>query len=323
MHILRGKTMGTYYQIKYTGPLKAHMGAMVNKLLAELNSEVSTYIKTSVISRINQNPGEFDLTKTQAFKKRKCRYFIENYRLADSIYRLSDGDFDPTIMPLVNYWGFGYSKRERRTGTIAPDSIRRLVGMDKIALRNFVITKSVDGVQLDFSAVAKGYGVDLIGRLLEQQGIQDFLIDIGGEVLAKGEKAKGSPWLVGINTPKENSRLSDIVLTAPVRDAAIATSGNYRNYYRAGGRKYSHTINPKTGVPERNNLLSASIWAKNCALADALATTCMVKGMPEAYDFITKTKGVEGCFIYNLPSGRDTIVTTRGFEYFHSAKQKK
>ncbi len=314
--------MGTYYQIKYKGKADSRYQLAIEQTLREINSEVSSFIDSSVISLVNRSKDSFDLRRTTAYRKRKCRHFIENFRLADSIYKITGGAFDPTIMPLVNYWGFGYAERHKRTNPVAPDSLRELIGMDKIHLDGYVLYKSNPGVQLDFSAVAKGYAVDEIARVLEYFGLTDYLIDIGGELVAHGEKTKGKPWRVGINTPKEHGSLSDIALAVPLSNTAIATSGNYRNYYESNGRKYSHTINPTTGAPERNNLLSASILATRCALADALATSCMVKGMPEAYHFIQKTMGVEGCFIYSLPSGKDTLLMTKGFKHIRQNNSK-
>ncbi len=313
IHHIAGKTMGTYYSIKYNGDLLPHLRQEVDSVLRRINGEVSTYVDTSILSIVNRTHTSLDLKQSPQLKGREIGRFLRNYRISDSVFRMSDGDFDPTIMPLVNYWGFGYAERKKRTDTVAPDSIRRLVGMHKIHLDHFILHKDLPGMQLDFSAVAKGDAVDEIARYLSSKAIQNYLVDIGGEVLAKGMKRPEEQWIIGINVPREHSGVTEVALAVPLQDAAIATSGNYRNYYTVLGRKYSHTINPTTGKSERNNLLSASILAHRCAWADALATACMVKGMPEAYHFIQKTKGVEGCFIYSLPSGRDTMVMTDGF----------
>ncbi|NJK83203.1 MAG: FAD:protein FMN transferase, partial [Saprospiraceae bacterium] len=154
--------------------------------------------------------------------------------------------------------------------------------MNKITYEGTRLNKPIAGIQLDFSALAKGYGVDEVGRYLEGKGINNYMVEIGGEARAKGKNDKGEYWNMGVNTPDERAKMTDLVAAIRLIDESIATSGNYRNFYEVEGIKYSHTINPRTGFPERNTLLSATIIAENCMLADALATTCMVLGLEEA-----------------------------------------
>jgi len=208
-------------------------------------------------------------------------------------------------MPLVNYWGFGY------TGHKKPDSIDSTiinkiltkVGFDKIELiivnkDSILVKKKIPGVQLDFSSIAKGYGVDVIGRLIRDTGTNDYLVEIGGEIVTSGLSPSGKKWVVGINTPRDNAKTNDLILDIDISDKALATSGNYRNFFDINGHKYSHTINPKTGFPQRSNLLSVSIITKDCMTADALATACMVSGFKWSKDIIENNDSIQGILIY-------------------------
>ena len=187
-------------------------------------------------------------------------------------------------MPLVNHWGFGYSGRNKVTkiDSGAVHDILESVGLEHILVEKFgkkrVLTKLNPEVELDFSAVAKGYALDIIGNWLVGNGCERFLIDIGGEMLARGMNGNNSPWVVGINTPDSNADISEIMAKVPLENVACATSGNYRNFYELDGKIIGHTINPKTGFPEINNLLSVSILAPTCAEADAFATACLAMG---------------------------------------------
>lgn len=303
---VQGETMGTYYNVTYQDAEQRNFQAAIDSLLEDLNNEVSTYIPTSVISLFNASKDSLILARGGERKE----HFIKNLRESGEIYDLSDGFFDPTIMPLVNYWGFGYSERRpiTRIDSHMVDSLQHFVGFNQLKLNEksngeLVLKKSLPGIQLDFSALAKGYGVDAVGDLLEKRGIKNYLVDIGGEALAKGVNDKGELWKLGINMPSETSKLTDIVAIIPLDNKGMATSGNYRNFYEVNGVKYSHTINPKTGFPERNSLLSATIVAKNCMYADALATACMVKGTEASILWIQEMKDVDAYLIYGKEDG--------------------
>ncbi len=302
---IQGETMGTYYKVTYQNTQENNYKAIIDSLLADLNQEVSTYIPNSVISTFNAAEDSLVFAREGTRKE----HFLTNLDVAGRVFVLSKGDFDPTVMPLINYWGFGYSERKPVTSVDSSkiDSLRNFVGFDKIELvkkeNRVVLKKSSPGVQLDFSALAKGYGVDAVGRLLEKKGVKHYLVDIGGEVLAKGLNSKGAFWSIGINQPSETSKLTDLVAVIPLDNRAMATSGNYRNFYEINGVKYSHTINPKKGFPERNTLLSATIIADNCMYADALATACMVKGATASIKWIQELQGVEAYLIYGKEDG--------------------
>ncbi len=303
---LQGKTMGTYYNVTYGDAENRNFQTSIDSLLEALNNEVSTYIPSSVISTFNQSDNGIVL----ANEEKSYDHFIKNLQVASEIYRLSDGAFDPTINPLVNYWGFGAEERAPVTAvdSMLVDSLKAFVGFDKVKLEerdnNVVfLSKSNPGVQLDFSAIAKGYGVDAVGQLLESRGVNDYLVEIGGEVVARGVNKNGETWSIGVNQPSETSRLTDFAAVLPLDNKGMATSGNYRNFYEVNGVKYSHTINPKTGFPERNDLLSATIIAENCMYADAMATACMVMGAEAAFNWVSDIQDVEAYFIYGKADG--------------------
>ncbi len=292
---ISGKTMGTFYHIKYKGNID--LKNKIDSALIEINNELSTYIDTSTITAFNKSDTGIVISKTSGF--------WQNIVKAKNIYNISNGYYDPTVMPLVNYWGFGYTGH-KKPDKIDSSKIKKIllsVGFDKVELINLktdsiFVKKKNPYVQLDFSSIAKGYGVDKIGELIHAQGNNNYLVEIGGEIVSSGISPSGKKWTVGINTPSENASITDLLLDIEISDKALATSGNYRNYYDINGHKYSHTINPKTGFPERSNLLSVSIITKDCMTADALATACMVSGLDWAKDIIEKNDSIQGILIY-------------------------
>lgn len=313
-----GETMGTTYSVRYRGAgAPARLKAGTDSLLIAFNLQVSTYIDSSVISRFNRSTTGLTIDSVAD------RLFLDNYRLAERVYRISGGAFDPTVMPLVNYWGFGYTPKRPVAAVDSQkiDSIMQYVGFARTlrlepAPGGYFLHKTAPGVQLDFSASAKGFGVDLAGNYLESRGISNYFVEIGGEVVARGDKGPGGPWQVGINVPREDAPTNEIEKIIPLEMRAMATSGNYRNYYEVKGAKYSHTINPKTGFPERSNLLSASVLAPDCGTADAFATACMVLGAERAYALIDSLPTLEGYFIVGTPAGTmEHRATTRMRNY--------
>jgi thiamine biosynthesis lipoprotein len=292
---IEGKTMGTYYRVTCDCKNPDLLKTSLDSLLFAINAEVSTYIPEALISRFNQSESGLRVPDTAA-------HFRENFSLAADLFRQTKGYFDPTVMPLVNYWGFGYTEKKPVT---AVDSnqiavLMTAVGFDRVisyeeGLAN--ISKSVPGVQLDFSACAKGYAVDLVGKHLQSRGIDHYFVDIGGEVRARGDSPRGDAWNVGIQTPREDADMGEIQLVVPLNNLSVATSGNYRNFYEVGGQKYSHTINPFTGFPERSTLLSASVFHESCAVADAFATAFMVMGAEKAFAFASEREDLEAYFI--------------------------
>ncbi len=314
---LSGETMGTTYAVTYSDPAQRDFKAQIDSLLIEVNKQVSTYDSTSLISRFNRATDSLVLGPTSAEKR--FTHFIVNYYRALEIFSATDKLFDPTVMPLVNYWGFGYQGDKPIEGvdSMKVDSLLAFVGMEKVSLQvgeNLVMYKTKAGVQLDFSAIAKGYGVDAVGELLRAKGITDFLVEIGGEVLASGQSPRGKAWKIGINIPEEGASPNEYQRLVPLQNRALATSGNYRQYYVLDGIKYSHTINPKTGFPERNRLLSASVFAPDCMTADAYATAFMVAGPEKALEIANRTPRLEAYLIVSSSTGDMGVMQSEGLK---------
>ena len=305
---LQGKAMGSYYRITYLGEELPGLQARVDSLLAAYNQELSAWVPESRIVAFNESAEGISLSGT--------KHFVPNLKLARRVHELSGGAFDPTIGPLVRYWGFGTG--ERRTSAELDraeiDSLLRLVDMAKVRLEGEFLHKDLPGVQLDLNASAKGYGVDLIHDLLDQLDRPDHLVDIGGEMRGGGSK-NGQPWRVAIRLPEEDRDKIAAAGTLPLAEGrAIATSGNYLSYYKVDGETFSHTINPRTGLVERNTLLSASVLAPDCATADAFATACMVLGPEGALRLMAEREELEGYFLVRGADGALRTVKSAGLK---------
>ena len=303
-HRLSGEAMGSYYRITYLGEVLPGLQESVDSLLEAYNLELSPWVEESTISRFNRSDTGVSLAGTV--------HFLPNLELAERVVRATDGAYDPTVAPLVKFWGFGGGE-QRKTAvvdSVAWDSARAQVGFDLIHFDDGFLHKAKPGVQLDLNASAKGYGVDLLSELLTERGRPDHLIDIGGEMRGGGTK-NGKPWTVAIRLPEENATELAAAGTLPLEQGrAIATSGNYLNFYEVEGEKYSHTIDPRTGRVERNALLSASVLAPDCATADAFATACMVVGPVGALELVEGNGELEGYFLVGGAGGELEVVST-------------
>lgn len=279
--VLSGKIFGTYYSIKVRTPYKIRdFAPIVEREFALVNRQMSVFEPDSELNRINRAPNG-----------KWIEIPAELYRLlADSqtIYRQSGGAFDPTVGPLVSLWGFGPGGKQKIPEAKEVKSTLKRIGFNKIKLKKPNMLMKTDAfVSLDLSAIAKGYAVDVISNRLKELGYADFIVDIGGEVYASGSRAEGeSGWNIGIAEPEEgqNKNLMSLGLT----DMAVATSGNYRNFYYVDGKRYSHTISPQTGYPAEDNLLSASVFDRSCEKADAYATAIMAMGEKRGLVFANK-----------------------------------
>ena len=276
--VLKGKTMGTTYSVKFVDLadkfVATEIQSEIDSVLSNVNLEMSTYIPESEISRFNA------FRKTDWFPVSKD--FVVVLRQAKYVAKISDGYFDPTVMPLVNLWGFGPEKRDDKIPTDAEvDSAKKLVDFTLIEekINPPEIRKKSSEVYLDFSSIAKGYGVDKVGDFLESKGINDYLVEIGGELRAHGVKPDSALWRVGVVNPNENG----ISIALKLNDLSIATSGDYMNYFEVNGKRYSHTINPKTGRPITHNLASVSVIDPSCMIADAYATAFDVLGPEKGF----------------------------------------
>jgi thiamine biosynthesis lipoprotein len=308
LQTLTGEAMGTYYRILYLGEEVEGLVPQIDSLLDAFNQELSAWVPGSLLNQFNESEGGIDLTGSN--------HFIPNLELARRISVRTQGAYDPTIAPLVKYWGFGGGER-RTTAAIDSaevDRLLELVVLDELTLEEGYLTKPHPEVQLDLNASAKGYGVDLLADLLEKNGRENYLIDVGGEFRAGGDK-NGRPWRVAIRLPEEDATTISQAGTLPLAPGqGIATSGNYLNYYKVEGETFSHTINPRTGYVERNALLSASVLAPDCATADAYATACMVLGPKAALELINETPNLEGYFLVGGEDGLMTTVVSNGLK---------
>lgn len=296
-----GTIFGTLYHAKYLSDkdLKAEIEAELQKVDASL----SMFNPKSTISLINRNETD-----------KADEMLSEVLQLSFIINKATNGAFDPTVAPLVNAWGFGFKSGQLPDSTQV-DSLLALVGLSHIHLQDGKLTKDNPLSILDFSAIAKGYGVDRAAQVLRDRGIKDFMVEIGGEVVTEGVNEKGKPWRIGINKPDDdststNAELQDIV---SLSGKAIATSGNYRNFYISNGRKIAHTINPMTGYPAQQDILSSTVLAPTCAEADAFATAFMVLGLDRAKQVLKSLPQLEAYFIYSDQQGNYQAWQTEGF----------
>ncbi|MEM9823935.1 MAG: FAD:protein FMN transferase [Bacteroidota bacterium] len=315
--VISGQTMGTTYNISYADVEGRNLKKEIDALLVEVNLDLSTYIDTSLISRFNDSEKGLQLQENYVSAHSPHRHFLMNYYRAKEVYAQTAGSFNPTVMPLVNYWGFGKERKKvEEVDQEKIDSLLQLVNFDAIQLDEATrfLGKGKAGVQLDFSAIAKGYGVDVVCELLDQEDINNYMVEIGGEVRAKGKSQSNDFWKIGINTPKADAGLGALEAIVYLKNSALASSGDYRNYHEVNGIKYGHTIDPKTGRSRENRLLSASIFAEDCMTADAYATACMVMGQDKAFALVEKQPKLEAYFIYGDDEGQLAVKYTDGLK---------
>lgn len=283
----QGMVFGTFYKITYQ--YDKNLQKEIEAQLKSVNDALSMFDKKSIITAVNNN---------EPVKLNDM--FVNVFKLAQSISEDTDGAFDITVAPLVNAWGFGY-----KSGALPSqqdiDSIRAFVGYQKVKLSGMRIQKEDARLTLDCSAIAKGYGTDVVARYFLREGIKNFMVEIGGEIVTHGVNPKRQQWSIGIEKPVEDSLAmkSELQTVLRVDDIAMATSGNYRNFYYKDGKKYAHTIDPKTGFPVQHNILSATVLAKQCAVADAYATAFMVMGLEKSKEILARHKDLKAYLIYD------------------------
>lgn len=287
---LSGQAQGTTYTISYTAGAYSNYRTEIDSIFAAIDQSLSTWQQGSLIMRINQNATD----TTDAHLEAVLRKALE-------VARITEGAFDPTVGPLIQAYGFGLAKKEQLTPTQI-DSLRQLIGYRQIQLLPGKVQKARAALQLDVNAIAPGYTVDVLATFLQQKGIRNYLMELGGEVRAAGNKLDGRPWMLGIELPTETEaegpRLHGII---PLHNISLATSGNYKNFYEENGKKYSHIIDPATGYPARHSLLSTTVTAPDCISADAYATAFMVMGMARAQAFMQQHPELQlqAAFIYD------------------------
>ena len=310
-YTLTGKTMGTFYSIKFialTEQSFATWQQRVDVRLNEVNARLSMYNPKSEISRFNQTPASKPFKLTTDF----YRVLLESQHL----YEITQGAWDGTVKPLVDLWGFG--TKNRPTTLPEPGQIQEALartGFHKLVLGDHLLTKTQGQVTLDLGSIAKGYGVDAIALLFSSNGIHNFLVEIGGELVGSGKNKNGTPWVVGITRPEKNGLSPALYKTISLENRAIATSGNYRNYFEKNGQLFSHIINPKTGFPVGNQVVSTSVIAKNCTIADGLATALMVMDVQKGLSLINGLADTE-CLIIQKQGDGFISTPSDGFEMF-------
>jgi thiamine biosynthesis lipoprotein len=288
---ISGKAQGTTYHISYLSSDNSNYKPGIDSLLKEIDLSLSTYVPVSIISRINKNDSNVFADK----------YFTEVFNKSIEISERTGGLFDVTVGPVINAWGFGFTKKADVDSAMI-DSLLDYVGYKMVRLEGNKVVKLKSQIILDFNAIAQGYSVDILASYLENKGITNYLVELGGEAKAKGKKNNNEYWKVGIDQPNEMST-DERPLQAVInlRDKALVTSGNYRKFYIENGKKYAHIIDPRTGYPAKHNLLSASVIASDCMTADAYATAFMVMGMEGSRQFLSENKNLalEVYFIYD------------------------
>ncbi len=299
-----GYIYGTNYHIVYESPDGKDLHEEIKQLLNGYNKIFSTFDSTSVISKINNN---------QPVKPNSV--FLECFNRSMEIAELTNGAFDITAGPMVNAWGFGPEERKKMTPEKI-DSLKTITGFQKIKLEDGRIVKEDLNMKLDMSAIAKGFTSDLIGKFLNDKGCGNFMVEIGGEVTAKGKNEKGRTWTIGISKPDEMAffALTDIQAKVQLPDNSLATSGNYRNFYVEDGKKYAHTIDPKTGYPVQHSLLSATVLTDNCMDADAFATAFMVLGLEKSIEIAEEFPELKVYFIYADDEGATRVYFSENFK---------
>jgi FAD:protein FMN transferase len=297
---IEGETMGTTYHISYFDDDKRNFKNSVDSLLIVLNKSINTYDPISEISTFNKNPRSF---------KFELPYFFPPIKKSQQIVAASRGAFDPTVMPLVNAWGFGPVKGSD-PDSARIDSLLIFVGFDKIKFNSDSVWKTDPRVQLDFGGIGQGYGADVITDFLKSKGIKNMLVELGGEGMACGINLKSKkPWEIGILDPNSTYGNRFFKAYVSLSDKSYTTSGNYFNYREIDGRKFSHTIDPKTGYPAQHDLLSASVFSQDCITADAWATALMVMGKEKAIAILKEHPEIDAFLIYSTPQGLSTFAT--------------
>ncbi len=304
---IEGETQGTTYHIIYNKDKM--LKPEIDSILEEIDLSLSKYRKNAILYKINNNQDvELD------------EHFIKVFNKTVEISDASNGLFDITVGPLVNLYGFGNTNKGDVMDSTLVDSLLQFVGYHKVRIKNKHLEKDNPGIQIDMNAIAQGYSVDVVADYLERQGIKNYMVEIGGEVLCKGKNEFGDEWRIGVEKPIENTDINDrqVELILGFKDVkkAVATSGNYRKFYMENGIKFTHTINPQTGYPTRDSLVSASIMADDCMTADGYATACMVSGFENAKKIVENNPNIEAFLIYFDKNGKYKFYFTPDYKKY-------
>lgn len=301
---ISGNTQGTQYNITYEDRDR-NLQPKIENLLHKFDLSLSSYIDESIISQVNNNVKGVKLDA----------YFRTVFNKSEEIYHITDGAFDITVAPFVNAWGFG-SGAAITVDSAAIDSIRPFVGMNNISLIGGKLKKSSPNVTIDVNAIAQGYSADVVADFLERKGVKNYLVEIGGEIVAKGINKKGNAWRIGIDKPIDDNFATGEHLQAiiEISSRGLATSGNYRKFYEKDGVKYVHSIDPKTGYPVQSRLLSTTVLAQDGMTADAFATAFMVMGLEKTIMFLSTHKELDAYLVYSDDKGNFKTYMTPGLK---------
>ena len=286
---------GTSYHVSYQSDSDLSQG--IKAELLKVDQSLSPFNEKSIITAINQNR-----------QVKPDSMFLDVYQLAMQISEETEGAFDITVAPLVNAWGFGFKNGIQPTQQQV-DSLMQMVGYQKVSLVDGYIRKKDPRTMLDCSAIAKGYGSDVVARFLRSRGVTNYMVEIGGEIVTKGVNERRVPWKIGVTKPSDDplAESQELQTLLNLTDKALATSGNYRNFYYKDGKKYAHTIDPKTGYPIQHNILSATVIGQQCAVADAYATAFMVMGLDGAKKVLERHPELMAYFIYSDNNGKNAV----------------
>lgn len=302
-----GEALGTSYSITYYSEDLIPVDKALDSIFERVNQSMSTYRDSSDISRINRGDS---LVKVDSL-------FQDVFLISKEVWKESNKYFDPTVGDLVNQYGFGPETGHKEIDSLTIDSLMQYVGFEKLQLEGNKLVKESPEVYIDFNAIAKGYAIDLIGHYLDSKGVEDYLIELGGELLAKGiNRERGSYWTVGIDDPMQEMGKRELTAAIELRNRAMATSGNYRKHRTdpETGALYVHTINPLTGFAQKSDLLSVTVLAENCALADAYATAFMAMGYDLSKMVLSDHDDLEAFLIYSTLDGEMKEFATPGFQ---------
>ncbi len=302
---ISGFAQGTSYNITYENSADNDYSQEIDSILKAFDKSLSIYDSTSIISRINNNDPTVEADD----------WFVSVFNKSAEISEVSGGAFDITVGPVVKVWGFGNGPVAKHD-TAHIDSLLQYIGMDKVKLDNRKVIKKFPGVKIDVNAIAQGYSVDVVCDFFESKGIKNYLVEIGGEVRGKGTNAKDKFWHIGIDRPADDNMMpgSNLQAIIEINNKALATSGNYRAFYVENGVKYAHTIDPKTGFPARNTLLSTTVVCEDCITADGYATAFMVLGLEKSRELLQKHPGIEVYFVYSNMKGEYEVFFSEGMK---------
>lgn len=299
---ISGFAQGTTYSIIYYDKEARDYSSEIENLLQRIDTSMSVYNPKSIINAFNNSDKGIEIDTLLA----------KVVELSQDYWRESDGAFDITVGPLVKVWGFHAKQGEMPSDMMVKDLMQN-IGNEKITLNNLFLSKSLPGVKIDVNAVAQGYTVDVIAELLESKGIQDYLVELGGEIRTSGKSSRGTEWIVGVDKPVDDALSGEnLQVRLKLTNHSLVTSGNYRKFFVKDGIKYSHTIDPKTGYPVNHTMLSATVFDNSAARADALATAFMVMGLEKTQQWLQNHPEVTAYIVYSGYNGEYLVWMSEG-----------